>query len=50
MGEALNKTVVIISKSNKDFYLLYTFRRGLFPNNLNLFRLYYYAILGYYKS
>ena len=41
--------VVIISESNKDFYLLYTLRYGLFFNNLNPFRLYYYAILGYYK-
>ena len=40
---------VIVSKSNKDSYLLYTLKHGLFLNSLDLFKLYYYAILGYYK-
>ena len=49
MGETLNKTAVIVGESNKDSYLLYTLRHRLFLNSLDLFRLYYYTILGYYK-
>ena len=40
---------VIVSESNEDSYLLYTLRYRLFLNSLDPFRLYYYAILGYYK-